>query len=340
MSDVYISSKTDTIGDYAFYACMGLKQANIPDTVKHINNNAFTACLNLESVTLPESITSISGDTFYYCQSLTDVNIKGNVHTIGFGAFAECHAMESFDIPDSVTYIGSKAFEGDSFIEIDNGIHYVDNWAVSCEENISDISVREGTVGISEWAFMFRNDCTSLYIPDSVTYVGDLFYSNTRGKVNVIDYYAPYINERTLVGAKTTSDIFIYDSECDIFDSEKTIPATYRYTPEDADIIWVDGIGSEKEVEGNTVIHGYIGSTAQEYADKYGREFIPIDKLQGDLNGDGKFNVADVLTFQKYLMNGDSDSIKPGFSETADLCKDGKLNVFDMIAMRDLLASK
>jgi len=51
----------------------------------------------------------------------------------------------------------------------------------------------------------------------------------------------------------------------------------------------------------------------------------------GDINGDGSFNVADVVSFQKGLLNPDE---MPDNWYAADLCFDGELDVFDLVAMK------
>jgi serpin B len=58
--------------------------------------------------------------------------------------------------------------------------------------------------------------------------------------------------------------------------------------------------------------------------------------IDGDVNYDGAFNIADLVTFRKWIMNG-SDYIR---KEAADLNKDGKINAFDYALMRKMVAEK
>ena len=57
--------------------------------------------------------------------------------------------------------------------------------------------------------------------------------------------------------------------------------------------------------------------------------------IDGDVNYDGVFNIADLVTFRKWIMNG-SDYIR---KEAADLNKDGKINAFDYALMRKMVAA-
>lgn len=54
--------------------------------------------------------------------------------------------------------------------------------------------------------------------------------------------------------------------------------------------------------------------------------------LIGDVNSDNRFNVADVVTLQKWLL-GKPDTVLMNW-EAADLCMDGKLDVFDLCLMK------
>jgi hypothetical protein len=340
MKELTISEETETIGDYAFVECMSLEKAVIPETVKHINRNAFTGCFGLESAELPSTITKLSGDMFYSCTSLKEVKFNGEISVIGMGVFNECTSLTEFEIPDTVTTIGSAAFEGSGCIENVDGIHYVGNWAVGSDSDIEKAEIREGTIGIAEMSFMVRKDMKSLDIPWSVIYVGDICFTGlSSGERAEIHNRSPYINELTFAVSKNSTDIYIYDPQCVIFDSEKTIPAEFKYLapenageyPGDVDLV------EEKYLAGQVAIHGYEGSTAQEYAEKYGRRFIPIELLPGDANCDDKFNISDVVIFQKWLL-GSSDQRIPVW-QNADVCADGVLDAFDLGLMKKKLIS-
>lgn len=58
----------------------------------------------------------------------------------------------------------------------------------------------------------------------------------------------------------------------------------------------------------------------------------------GDVNADGKFNVADIILLQKWLLSVPNVTL-PDW-QAADLCKDNKIDVFDLIEMRKLIVKK
>ena len=57
----------------------------------------------------------------------------------------------------------------------------------------------------------------------------------------------------------------------------------------------------------------------------------------GDVNGDGEFNIADVVTFQRYILN--SPDVKNYYWDLADMNNNGKIDVFDLILMKRAIFS-
>ena len=63
-----------------------------------------------------------------------------------------------------------------------------------------------------------------------------------------------------------------------------------------------------------------------------------IAPSDGDANDDGLFNIADVVSLQKWLLNAPDAEL---YNWTAaDLCMDGKLDVFDLTLMKKALLEK
>jgi len=54
--------------------------------------------------------------------------------------------------------------------------------------------------------------------------------------------------------------------------------------------------------------------------------------VDGDIDGNGSFNIADVISISKYLLNKSEN--KPDNLYAGDLNADGKINVFDLVAMK------
>lgn len=60
-----------------------------------------------------------------------------------------------------------------------------------------------------------------------------------------------------------------------------------------------------------------------------------ISTIKGDINADGKFNIADLVLFQKWLLGAPNARLSNW--KAADLCEDGRLDAFDLCLMRSTL---
>ena len=89
-------------------------------------------------------------------------------------------------------------------------------------------------------------------------------------------------------------------------------------------------------ISGGDTIHGYEGSTAQAYAEKYGYNFVPIvDKELGDVNSDTVVNSDDAVAILRHLAGYDST----GYDiSNGDYNSDGVTNSDDAVAILRMLA--
>ena len=139
-----IPNSVTSIGNGAFFWCIGLTSITIPNSVTRIGEMAFCDCTSLTSVTIPNSVTSIGEGAFAYCISLISITIPNSVTSIGDYAFKDCSSLTSVTIPNSVTSIGSNAFK-------------------SCTSLISVKVKRATPPEIS--SSTFNNENATLYVP-------------------------------------------------------------------------------------------------------------------------------------------------------------------------------
>ena len=89
------------------------------------------------------------------------------------------------------------------------------------------------------------------------------------------------------------------------------------------------------------VIYVEKGSAAEAYAKKYNISYEYYDALaavEGDVNGDGVFNVADAACLQKWLLADPDISLADW--KAGDLNEDGSLNAMDLCRMKQMLLSQ
>ena len=161
----------------------------IPEGVSSIGYEAFCYCTSLTSVTIPDSVTSIDSSAFSNCTSLTSVIIPDSVTSIGGGAFRDCPKLvevinySSLDITAGSSdygYVGYNAKEvhkgeskivnyNDYLFYTYNGINYLLGYVGDDKALVLPESYKGENYEIYKYAFLFRDDITSVTISDSVT---------------------------------------------------------------------------------------------------------------------------------------------------------------------------
>lgn len=174
-----------SIGRRAFCGC-GLKEAELPDSVRkigeeafmecgqlgslrlpandaaEIGRGAFAGCKELEDVVLPRGVRKIADRLFDKCGKLSGVSLVGNVAAIGDYAFRECRSLAEFHIPDSVKHIGKFAFSDCVSLRrmiIPDSVERIDEAVFCCCDALSEVRLPAGIPEITEIMFM---SCTSL----------------------------------------------------------------------------------------------------------------------------------------------------------------------------------
>ena len=162
----------------------GCKNSIIPTdgSVTSIGSSAFRGCTGLTSITIPNSVTSIGEDAFYGCTGLTNITIPDSVTSIGRYAFMNCTGLTNITIPDSVTSIGDRAFYDTTWYNNQpDGLVYAGKVAYKYKGTMpsnTSIVLKEGTLGITDYAFEGCCGLTSVTIPNSVTSIGyEAFYN-------------------------------------------------------------------------------------------------------------------------------------------------------------------
>ena len=102
----------------------------------------------------------------------TSLTVKDGTTVIAAGAFEGCTQLSSLTLPDTITEIMAGAFNDcDALIKVEGGVGYVDDWAVTANEGVTEISVKDGTRGIAREAFAGQGALRKVYIPTSVKYI-------------------------------------------------------------------------------------------------------------------------------------------------------------------------
>ena len=183
-----IPNSVTSIGEYAFYGCLGSTSVTIGNSVSSIGDYAFYYCSGLTSVAIPNSVTSIGNGAFSCCSGLTSVIIGNSVSSIDDNAFSYCSELKSVTIPNSVISIGERVFYKCS------GLTSVTFNAEKCAEmgsyyrpvfedctNLAAMIIGDKVTIIPDYAFSHCSRLTSVAIPNSVTSIGHGGFSDCSG---------------------------------------------------------------------------------------------------------------------------------------------------------------
>lgn len=187
LTSITIPNSVTTIGS-AFYNCTSLTSVSLGNGLTSIDGT-FSGCTGLTSITIPESVTNIGSGTFSGCTGLTSITIPGNVTSIGRSAFSGCSNLTSITIPESVISVGQDAFSGTPWYKSQpDGVVYAGRVAYQYKGNMpegTDVTIKEGTIKISDSAFGACTGLSSVVIPNSVITIGNGAFSSCSGLSSV-----------------------------------------------------------------------------------------------------------------------------------------------------------
>ena len=113
LTSVTIPNSVTSIGNKAFWACIGLTSVTIGNSVTSIGSSAFSRCRSLTSVTIPNSVTSIGSYAFWGCRNVETVVFGSGVETIEESAFSGCQSIYEMTIyATKVPTIQENTFAG------------------------------------------------------------------------------------------------------------------------------------------------------------------------------------------------------------------------------------
>jgi len=151
-----VEIKDDTIGiaSYAFTQSK-LFSVVIPASVKYVNNYAFYKNENLVAAEFLAT-EYIGYGAMYKCSKLQIVTLGEGLKEISTWAFGNCSALTDVNIPSTVTSIGGYAFEATGiWDQTEEGMVYIDDWAVGMKSNVNYLSLKAGTKGVADYGFMY-----------------------------------------------------------------------------------------------------------------------------------------------------------------------------------------
>ncbi|WP_294412878.1 leucine-rich repeat protein [uncultured Ruminococcus sp.] len=292
---VVISNGITRVGDQNFNSCKNLVSVTLPDTLKTIGFVAFSECSALTSIVIPASVTVVEHEAFKSCSN-AEITISSTATKIEGGAF-------------SGTKWEEEQLEKSPFVVI-NGV------LLAARIDTEKIVIPDGVECIGRRCFQGWGywSVTEVVIPDSVKIIESRVFEGFRSLKSVtIPESVEKIEPSAFQSCNSLEKVCILNPECDINDMNSTFTngASYAYTG---------------------IIKGYRGSTAEAYANKYDRIFVPVDSDMGDVNFDGNVNAVDasmVLAYYAMISTNQDGGYNEEQMLAADVNHDGDINAVD-----------
>ena len=360
-----LSDGLESIGSWAFSYCPELSEIQLPETLTELGSAAFYECTSLTNITIPQNVTALNEFTFVACSALEDITIEGELTYLGGSVFSGTkwfsNQTDWIIVQDKFlqTYVGT-----DTELVIPNGIEFICDRAFA-NKNIQSVILSDSvkSIGsstfastdletidlkqvetIGESAFNGCKKLVSLTIPNTVTSIGGMLTSDCSSLTNLqLSNSITSIPRNAFYKCTALVEINIPDSVTEI--------GRYAFSGCDSlEKIWIPEsvVDIEDYAMGYTgskvseilTIYGNSGSAAESYANKNNIAFVAISSeiVEGDVNNDGTFTIADVVLLQKWILTKPDATLKNW--KAGDLCEDNIINVFDLCLMKQNIIDK
>ena len=138
---------------------------------------------SIRTLRVEQGITYIGRCAFDSCGNLSDVTLPTSLRIIGQCAFNDCTALRSIQLPEGLTTIKEDAFNAAGLVSITfpSTLRELRNGAFMNCEKLQSLRLPEGLTTIGVWAFYCNPNISSIYIPASVTMIGEeafIYYNN------------------------------------------------------------------------------------------------------------------------------------------------------------------
>ena len=306
LEEIVLPTTITMIPDGCFDGCGGLRKVNIPDGVVSIGEGAFSGCYVLEEVCLPKGVVSIGEWAFTDCDAVTKLELGAQVQEIGSRAFRDCDKLEGIIVSEEYPYYSSDeagilyTAEGTTLLAWPGG-------------RGGDVVIPSQVKVIGESAFANCRRLDTAHVPATVEQVEEGAFANTSIRKLVYEPTYWLVPEDCFSGCELLEELWLGDEITTIMDwafydcrslKEYTIGENVTYVG-DYSFMFADAMERVTVLNPNcylgtfavgsttkTVIYGYAGSTAEEYAKKYDLSFVALPE---ENRPEPEFTIADFV---------------------------------------------
>ncbi len=295
---VSIGEGLEILPDYIFQDCTALSSVVIKGNLLKIGSGAFSKCISLQCITIPDTVVEIKSEAFQSCRNLEDINIPEGICDIGINAFFDTlfynnlRAMNpetDFVIYENRVLLG--CYKDGTDIEVPSGVEVIGGGAFLYGDVIETIQLPETIRSLSSHVFYNLFSLRKISNFSNVSYIGEHAFCDCAELTEIfIPESVDVIREGTFLGCTSLQKVEINNgtevikqgafAECTalqtvVLPESITCVETNAF---DGNLLYMkvnnaECIFEENSVSANTLIAGYIGSTAYDYAAENGNSF-------------------------------------------------------------------
>ena len=283
IKEVELSNGLEIIGKNAFANCESLKEIVLLKHISKVSDYAFFNCTGLESVYIFLSSNAnpnghydkipcgtIEENAFYGCNNMKDVTTGYAVNfpkswpdsvekmrlNYGLTGYAEEHGITIIRF----SYEGYNTWPdgGKNVVGYTDGFYFVGNKGVVIKKDIlpelgcKNVIIGNGVEGIETSGMSYKRELEYVYLPESIKYIENYaFQYDAKLKEITIPSKVPKIENHTFDNCPELTTMTIKNPNIEL--AKKGMPMNLK------------------------TIYGFRNSTAQQYAEENGIEFISID---------------------------------------------------------------
>ena len=283
IKEVELSNGLEIIGKNAFANCKSLKEIVLLKHISKVSDYAFFNCTGLESVYIFLSSNAnpnghydkipcgtIEDNAFYGCNNMKDVTTGYAVNfpkswpdsvekmrlNYGLTGYAEEHGITIIRF----SYEGYNTWSdgGKNVVGYTDGFYFVGNKGVIIKKDIlpdlgcKTVIIGNGVEGIETSGMSYKRELEYVYLPESIEYIENYaFQYDAKLKEITIPSKVPKIENHTFDNCPELTTMTIKNPNIELV--KKGMPMNLK------------------------TIYGFRNSTAQQYAEENGIEFISID---------------------------------------------------------------
>lgn len=162
------------ISDFAFQDCVKLQNVVLPNTIQSVGQQAFENCVLLQSIVLPKSVTTLGYYSFGACSSLSNIAFQSGHKELYLSdynnegpLFAEC-SLDSVFIGRNLT---SKT-----------DVAYIESSPFSKSKMLRSVYVSDSVTYIGKYYFRDCENLEHVYGMNKVDSIGELSFAGTKIK--------------------------------------------------------------------------------------------------------------------------------------------------------------